>query len=177
MFKTGYLFSANNAEKWERSRTACYLEFFVLFSSTTRAILQNGNLCVWVCQHEGNLSRHASIMWTRLVRTQRSNLIFPGFWNIPHIIERAWCITIARVKLCLCISGVPERADITVRNVERKFLRINHITMENACKIITLISYEMFRRLYCRCSRRALMQIANGIFNKRCLELHVVLWI
>jgi len=38
---------------------------------------------------------------------------------------------------------------------QRKFLRINHVTMENAYKIIALISYEMFRRLYCWCSRRA----------------------
>lgn len=126
---------------------------FVLLSSTARAILQNGNLCVWVCQHEGNLSRHASIMWTLVVRKVKPH--FPRILKHSPYIGRTWCITIAGVKLRLCISGVPERADITVYSVERKFLRINHVTMENACKINTLISYEMFHHLYCRCTRRA----------------------
>lgn len=80
---------------------------------------------------------------------------FPRILKHSPYIGWAWCITIAGVKLRLCISGVPERAEITVRNVERKFLRINHVTVENACKIIALISYEMFHHLYCRCSRRA----------------------
>jgi hypothetical protein len=81
------------------------------------------------------------------------------------------------VKLRLCISGVAERAEIMVRNVERKFLRINHVTMENACKIIALISYEMFRRLY----RPSVILVerkyryAKGIFSEHRSELRVVL--
>lgn len=157
------------------ARTVCYLEFFVLFSSSPCDPSKWKSLCV------------SMPTWGKSLTARVDNVNTAGSYakvepHFPRIlkhflyVERTWCITIARIKLRLCISGVPERADITVRNVERKFLRINHITMENACKIITLISYEMFRRLYCRCSRPALMQIANGIFNKRCLELHV-LWI
>lgn len=81
---------------------------------------------------------------------------FPRILKHSPYTGRAWCITIAGVKLRLCISGIPERADTSwcaVQYVERKFLRINYAIMENVCKIIALISYEMFRRLHCRCSR------------------------